>query len=299
MKRKTCFVALSAASVSLLLSACGGGGGDGGSSAVSGLAFATQNAVGAPLSESVARNQNNLNAALNQQYNKDFSGSLYTVKIESSDINQDQIATTPIDWTKLAGGLSNASLTEVASKTIDGVSYRAERTSNVKIYKSQNSIVLGRQAVAGALSADGVSTPINTSAPFAVDTLRGVSFNNANALGSQKFTYQGKAFDAYASGDLTYTVDFGARAGSGSIGNLGGRTIALNTAAIKTVGHTNPDGSSIQTLGAQGVATITPSSGSATTGSYTLGIFGNDASEIAGFVSENGVNTVGFGGTTK
>lgn len=120
--------------------------------------------------------------------------------------------------------------------------------------------------------------------------------------GGQEFSYTGKAFDKDSTGELAYHINFNTLAGHGEITNLGTSKINLNEANIQTINHTNPDknivfgeGESNQTslLGIQGVAHFEDGRKD---GKYTLGIFGDEAEEVAGFVTEDNVNTVGFGG---
>lgn len=120
--------------------------------------------------------------------------------------------------------------------------------------------------------------------------------------GGQEFSYTGKAFDKDSTGELAYHINFNTLAGHGEITNLGTSKINLNEANIQTINHTNPDknivfgeGESNQTslLGIQGVAQFEDGRKD---GKYTLGIFGDYAEEVAGFVTEDNVNTVGFGG---
>lgn len=120
--------------------------------------------------------------------------------------------------------------------------------------------------------------------------------------GGQEFSYKGKAFDKDSTGELAYHINFNTLAGHGEITNLGTSKINLNEANIQTINHTNPDknivfgeGESNQTslLGIQGVAHFEDGRKD---GKYTLGIFGDEAEEVAGFVTEDNVNTVGFGG---
>lgn len=120
--------------------------------------------------------------------------------------------------------------------------------------------------------------------------------------GGQEFSYKGKAFDKDSTGELAYHINFNTLAGHGEITNLSTGKINLNEANIQTINHTNPDknivfgeGESNQTslLGIQGVAQF---DNGRKDGKYTLGIFGDYAEEVAGFVTEDNVNTVGFGG---
>lgn len=121
------------------------------------------------------------------------------------------------------------------------------------------------------------------------------------------FSYKGEAFNQNSTntskGTLDYHINFNTRAGHGQITGLDTGTINLNETNMATITHTNPDeGISVggeevnyklSMLGMQGVANFADGRKD---GTYTLGIFGDYATEVAGVVTENNVNTVGFGG---
>lgn len=125
-----------------------------------------------------------------------------------------------------------------------------------------------------------------------------------------EFNYKGEAFNQNSTnankGKLEYAINFNTLTGHGKITGLDTGTINLNNADMGTVTHTNPDEgissngaavvSQTSMLGIQGVANFADGRAD---GKYTLGIFGNEAEEVAGFVTEDNVNTVGFGGTRK
>lgn len=125
-----------------------------------------------------------------------------------------------------------------------------------------------------------------------------------------EFNYAGEAFNQNSTstqkGKLEYAINFNTLTGHGKITGLDTGTINLNNADMGAVTHTNPDegisrGSepvvtTSTMLGIQGVANFADGRKD---GKYTLGIFGDYAEEVAGFVTEDNVNTVGFGGTKK
>lgn len=127
-----------------------------------------------------------------------------------------------------------------------------------------------------------------------------------------EFNYAGEAFNQNSTNDskgkLEYAINFNTNTGHGKITGLDTGTINLNNANMGLVTHTNPDGeitsigdgssatSQTTMLGIQGVANFADGRQD---GKYTLGIFGDYAEEVAGFVTEDNVNTVGFGGIKK
>lgn len=121
------------------------------------------------------------------------------------------------------------------------------------------------------------------------DTEFGIDESRNNKI----FSYAGQAFNQNSVGSLEYHINFNTRSGHGAISGLDTGAISLNNANIGTVTHGNPDDSSLAMLGIQGTAKFADGRAD---GQYTLGIFGEKAVEIAGMVSESGVNTIGFGG---
>lgn len=123
-----------------------------------------------------------------------------------------------------------------------------------------------------------------------------------------EFNYVGGAFSKNSTQDTNarfeYAINFNTRTGHGKITGLDTGTINLNNAQMGVVTHTNPDevsgqseqGNSLNMLGMQGVANFADGRKD---GTYTLGIFGEYAEEVAGIVTEDNVNTVGFGGLKK
>lgn len=228
-----------------------------------------------------------------------------TINLRSMDV---------LNLDALGKGYQQQTLTETAVANIDGVQYTGNRTSRVRLYQQANSVVLGRQTLSGKLS-NGSSTKILSQGALRIDQLKGIPTSAEDIAtlvsdrNASKYTYSGQAFSQGGTGTLTYSVDFYDRSGSGTITGLADKgTINLNQGRLGTVKHVNPDGevydmktkekvgNELTAIGIQGVANF--ASGSAD-GTYTLGFFGPNAVEIAGIVTENNTNTVGFGGTKQ
>lgn len=125
-----------------------------------------------------------------------------------------------------------------------------------------------------------------------------------------EFNYAGEAFNQNSTneqkGKLEYAINFNTLTGHGKITGLDTGTINLNNADMGVVTHKNPDEgitrgteeivSETSMLGIQGVANFADGRKD---GKYTLGIFGDYAEEVAGVVTEDNVNTVGFGGVKQ
>ncbi len=226
------------------------------------------------------------------------------------------------DLSQLGNGYQDYNLQETSISHIDGKRYTGTRNSRIQLYQQANSIVLGKQTISGQLS-DGTTTISLPEGALRIDQIKGEPTPEEDILrltldvtnqGKQNFTYKGEAFSQAGRGTLVYSLDFIDQSGSGQITGLADKgTINLNQANIGTMQHTNPDDSTvlisgdsfeerttapnqISAFGIQGVAQF--ESGSAD-GTYTLGFFGPNAVEIAGIVTENNTNTVGFGGTKQ
>lgn len=123
--------------------------------------------------------------------------------------------------------------------------------------------------------------------------VRGVPTEKLPTTG--KFNYSGSGKVGSQSGaqevNFNYDVDFAAKTGSGSLGN-----ITLSKGNITTQTHTSEiDNSPITAQGIEGKATDGRYSGD-----YTLGFFGPDADEIVGSVELGDEDVIGiFGGTKK
>lgn len=209
----------------------------------------------------------------------------------------------------VGNGYHAVNMNETSVTHIDGVRYTGERASTVKLYQQDHSLVLGRQTLSGQIS-DGTTPKTLTASDLRVDNLKGTPTDpkQFETLHNNKayFTYKGQAFSKEGVGNLEYSVDFIDFSGSGKITGLSDKgTINLNQANFVTVKHTNPDDQVINLTTGEPVPNVINSIGisgkahfesGAKDGTYTLGFFGPEAVEIAGFVTENGHNTVGFGG---
>lgn len=188
-------------------------------------------------------------------------------------------------------------LTETAKTNIDGKEYTGTREARVQLYQGAHSMVLGSQTLSGQIS-DGTTTKTITQGDIVIDHLKGnpTPYGELETL-TNTFTYNGKAFSQAGDGNFEYTIDFIDESGHGKITGLSDKgTINLNQASIGKVVHTNYDSGQppLTGFGIQGLAHF---ENGAKDGVYTLGIFGPNAAEVAGFVTEDGdKHTVGFGG---
>lgn len=198
---------------------------------------------------------------------------------------------------ELGDGYQDRRLTETAKTNIDGKEYTGTREARVQLYQGAHSMVLGSQTLSGQIS-DGTTTKTITQGDIVIDHLKGnpTPYSELETL-TNTFTYNGRAFSQAGGGNFEYTIDFIDESGHGKITGLSDKgTINLNQASIGKVVHTNYDSGNppLTSFGIQGLAHF---ENGAKDGVYTLGIFGPNAAEVAGFVTEDGdKHTVGFGG---
>lgn len=243
-------------------------------------------------------------------------------QLAETPLRIDQIKGTPFkkpsasDVQSAADALAAAQTARVAAQTAYNEGVQANKAASASLATS-----FGTGAGTGTTPAS--TTPPVDLAPLkkAIDDAT-IAFNLAqseyNKLSRQygifaqglEFNYAGEAFNQASTnaqkGKLEYAINFNTLTGHGKITGLNTGTINLNNADMGVVTHTNPDegisrgGEAVPTttnmLGIQGVANFADGRKD---GKYTLGIFGEYAEEIAGVVTEDNVNTVGFGGVKK
>lgn len=260
-----------------------------------------------------SRTRGSLHDELAQAYNQvdaDGNSRFQTTESYRATVNGTTYRSTQaIPIATIGNGYHAVNVNETSVTNIDGVRYTGERASTIKLYQQDHSLVLGRQTLSGQIS-DGTTPKTLTASDLHIDNLKGKPTDPkefANFLADRAyFTYKGQAFSKEGVGDLEYSVDFVDRSGSGKITGLSDKgTINLNQANFVTIKHTNPDDrvidistgepvpNEINAVGIHGKAHF---ANGAKDGTYTLGFFGDGATEIAGFVTENNTNTVGFGG---
>lgn len=201
------------------------------------------------------------------------------------------------DSADLGSEYRDLTLTETAKSHIDGKEYTGSRTARVQLYQGEHSMVLGSQTLSGQIS-DGSTTKTLGQGEIVIDHLKGTptTYEQLDPI-KNTFNYKGKAFSQAGSGNFEYTIDFMDESGHGKITDLSDKgTINLNQASIGKLTHTNYDSGTppLTSYGIQGLAHF---ENGAKDGVYTLGFFGPEVNEVAGFVTEDGdKHTVGFGG---
>ncbi|MDO5640726.1 MAG: factor H binding family protein, partial [Neisseria sp.] len=206
------------------------------------------------------------------------------------------------------GGVSSAS--SVSTSIINGSvrKYGQERKSYSyeKIYNQPYSVVIGGGMVDELTTYSGYYSSSNIDKTFSLSKIAGlVTQDHAiPAIGSA--TYIGNAMNAAgALGNLSYTIDFGTRKGFGEISGLSSSDASADILAVSpisllegTLAKINLNGQSV--TGIRGVARA--GDGDAwgyQNGTYSLGLFGPKAEEVAGSALFDGVGDdgkIGFGG---
>ena len=196
-----------------------------------------------------------------------------------------------IDLSKYAKGHHKFSVQERVTGSANGVQGSITRNSDVYLFKQDYSLIAGihNKNMTVKLGNDTEEKSIDDIHFF----VRGVPTEKLPTTG--KFNYSGSGKVGSQSGaqevNFNYDVDFAAKTGSGSLGN-----ITLSKGNITTQTHTSEiDNSPITAQGIEGKATDGRYSGD-----YTLGFFGPDADEIVGSVELGDEDVIGiFGGTKK
>lgn len=179
---------------------------------------------------------------------------------------------------------------------LDQKQYRYKKTENVRAYNQNYSTVVGFDTTGIETEMIGYDTDKSEKKPYSdklMDSyaVTGVSIEQAALPATGSYTYTGKAFTATDNdGVLNYTINFDKKSGSGSITGIDKTgEITLKEGRIGTYTH----GTKTSTVGI-GETQATTANGTA--GTYTLGIFGANAEEVAGTVNFKGLEHVGFGG---
>ena len=209
----------------------------------------------------------------------------YTLSIDGKTQNSD------IDLSKYRKGYGGLNIHETVTGKVKGKSASITRESTAYLFKQDYSLVAGihNKNLTTVLGDQKQTKPINEVNFF----VRGTPTEILPTTGN--FDYAAAGMVRSQSGvkvfGFKYNVDFGAKTGSGRLGNIN-----LLESNIKTVTHTNDLGDRLSTHGIEGKATD-----GRLNGEYTLGFFGPNADEIAGSVElGNDKDVIGvFGGTKK
>lgn len=178
----------------------------------------------------------------------------------------------------------------------------------VRIYKQPNSVIIGRDWDRSGHSntVSGDVTWWDMDGGLTMEYMYGNPTSNEaiSNMGGAIFNYTGKAFDHDSEGEFSYEIDFFHGWGNGKI-ELDGHTITLEVARIGN--DVFSDFNDAYTFDGSGVRVGRVSgtySHNLNERWYTLGIFGENAEEVAGYIDiiqedGSGDNDILFGGSRK
>ncbi|KLT72927.1 hypothetical protein PL75_05375 [Neisseria arctica] len=241
-----------------MLSACGGGSGNGGGVSTE----ATPTSKGYISSIVLPK----------------FDASSAYIKIDGKTYHLDNEVNRVIDISGYSKGLHRFDFE--SSMNIEGSNgkknYKESHTGKAYLYKQNYSVILGADdQYVYKSSADG-----NQKAPeegFTIDSLQGEETPIEALPTKGRYTYNGEAFHKDEVGKLTYTADFDAMRGSGSITGMPtfGK-VTLKSAEITQVEDQEED---FKGVGVEDGVAVAEKVGS---GTYDLYFFGPKAEEIVG-----------------
>ncbi|MBP8875726.1 factor H binding protein domain-containing protein [Uruburuella suis] len=286
-----------------VLAACGGGGSSGPSTA----SMPTQNPGNtetpennggqSSVSDAEVKATKTLSVATLKSINEDALREEFgaygfrTINNYQVTVNGKRYSNGNIDLSSLGNGMKRVPVVESGRTTIGGSVYTANLNSTAHLYQQPYSVVAGMMFNNGQLSGPGLNQRLSGGSYLIVDTVKGYSTKVLPTEG--KYTYNGAAFTDKGTGDLSYSVDFSSKTGSGRISGIReAGIITLDEGKIGRMSHNNPDKTTINGLGIESTAHSTVMG----RGAYQLGFFGPNAEEIAGAVMQNGEGLVGFGG---
>lgn len=197
-----------------------------------------------------------------------------------------------IDLSKYPKGHSTLNVKETVTAKNRGYTGSIITDSVAYLFKQEYSSIIGfhNKNVTTVVNGDQETKPVNRRIDFLG---RGTPTENLPTTG--KFNYSGsgkvRTKDGVRDDKFSYNVDFGAKTGSGSLGN-----ITLSEGKIKAVKHDDDIGDGLTTQVIFGKATD-----GSLNGEYGLGFYGPNADEIAGSVELGDKNDVigVFGGTKQ
>lgn len=235
----------------------------------------------------------------------------YGWRLIDAQIDGKRVSDPRIDINKLSNGLHTVDT--LIRRQSDQFGVGADKTSwlkegPVRIYKQPNSVIIGRGWDRSGHSAtvSGDVTWINMDNGLTMEYMYGnpTSDEAISNMSGAIFNYTGKAFDHDSEGEFSYEIDFLHRWGNGKI-ELDGHTITLEVARIGN--DVFSDFNDTHTFDGVGVRVGRVSgtySNNLNERWYTLGIFGENAEEVAGYIDiiqeeGSGDNNILFGGSRK
>ena len=207
--------------------------------------------------------------------------SSYAVKINGKTYTDGDI-----DYATLGNGLKRVDVVETASANINGQTHNVTRNSKLHLYQQPYSIVTFMQTTGGQVGSLGKIEK----GEFKSSYFLGQATETLPSAGS--FNYKGVAFNEKEQGKLDYTINFDTKKGAGSISGLNQTgKITLHESNITKIWDYGFE--KYTHYGVEEGKATSEKQGNIT---YDLGIFGTNADEVSGTVSQGNKDLAGFGG---
>ena len=207
--------------------------------------------------------------------------SSYAVKINGKTYTDGDI-----DYATLGNGLKRVDVVETASANISGQTHNVTRNSKLHLYQQPYSIVTFMQTTGGQVGSLGKIEK----GEFESSYFLGQATETLPSAGS--FNYKGVAFNEKEQGKLDYTINFDTKKGAGSISGLNQTgKITLHESNITKIWDYGFE--KYTHYGVEEGKATSEKQGNIT---YDLGIFGPNADEVSGTVSQGNKDLAGFGG---
>lgn len=199
-----------------------------------------------------------------------------------------------LDTKTLENGASIKTLTAIGQDSIDGEVFRVTRQENYFIYQQPHSIVIGKSD--GSTNIAGMNMP-SISSEVDLFYIDGNPSKTLPTAGTAR--YKGQAPTQQGVANFNYSVDFNKKTGSGSIIGAG-HDIQLKEGSISQVNF-YPDHRNTPTAYQHGITGRADVKGTSWTGDYKLGFFGDNASEVAGYLDhpDFDIGDIVFGGSKQ
>lgn len=214
-------------------------------------------------------------------------------QISAITITVDGKAQNTIDLASLPNGISSKDALMNANFLVNNQAHTGTGRETVRILKQPNSVVIGTVDKGGRISGASINQtfPSETIADFDYFTGNATKTLPNNGI----VNYVGKSFDNDSEGTFNYNIDFGAKIGQGQV-VIDNKTATLHATRIGNI--TRSEDNQVVFSG-YGVGEGRVSGN--IVGDYHLGIFGNNAEEVAGYIdNDNDRQTdVGFAGSKK
>lgn len=195
-----------------------------------------------------------------------------------------------LELNKLAQGVSTMNAVSTFTATINNQAHTARVNETLRTYHQPNSIVLGSRFEGATVSGASLNKTIAGDKEVSFHYITGNATKTLPTTGT--FNYSGKSLDIDSEGTFNYAINFASKTGQGSVA-LDGKSISLEEGRIIPDTFSTNDTTHFEGFGISGNAS------GGVTGGYTLGIFGEQAEEVAGHITPTTGEGIGFGGVKK